>query len=304
LEFLELTIVSSADVDLNQWHIRGGIDFDFATSSTYSNGDTILILPFDPSSPDNAARLAAFRAQYNLPTDRILTGGYAGQLSNRGEVVRLERLVTPPPSDPDATSYATADEVLYGVGNAWPTGTQESGNSLTRRSATFHANTPASWQSAAASPGTPNFIASPTGDFTGDGLVTSIDIDAIYDAKRYDASLNSFDLAGDPTISQSDVDFLVRNILGTEYGDINLDGSVDTVDFNTWSANRFAARGNSWSTGDVTGDGVVDVQDFNRWYANRFASPAQTKAATSLPSRVPRAAIVSLPAIDAAFRDF
>jgi hypothetical protein len=145
---------------------------------------------------------------------------------------------------------------------------------------------------------------SPAGDFTGDGLVTSIDIDALYDAKRYDASLNSFHLAGDAGISQVDVDFLVRNILGTDYGDINLDGSIDAVDFNVWSANKFAARGNSWATGDVTGDGFVDVRDFNEWYAHRFVGQAKAKAAAPLLSRAPRAALMSPPAIDAAFRDF
>jgi hypothetical protein len=45
-------------------------------------------------------------------------------------------------------------------------------------------------------------------------------------------------------------------------GDANLDGEVDTVDFNTLSSN-FGATGKIWSAGDFNYSGTIDTVDFN-----------------------------------------
>ena len=55
-------------------------------------------------------------------------------------------------------------------------------------------------------------------------------------------------------------------------GDANLDGSVDTSDFNLWNDNKFSNAG--WSGGDFNGDGVADTTDFNLWNGNKFTSIA------------------------------
>ncbi len=55
-------------------------------------------------------------------------------------------------------------------------------------------------------------------------------------------------------------------------GDANLDGVVDTSDFNVWNANKFTTGSVGWSNADFNGDGVVDTSDFNIWNSNKFTS--------------------------------
>ena len=64
-------------------------------------------------------------------------------------------------------------------------------------------------------------------------------------------------------MDHSDLDELVRSILGTNYGDMNLDGVVDALDFQTF-ANNFGSNSAGWETGDSDGDGDVDFADFVR----------------------------------------
>ena len=47
-------------------------------------------------------------------------------------------------------------------------------------------------------------------------------------------------------IDKADIDFLVRNLLGTEYGDTNLDGRVGNADFGTLLGN-FGASDVGWA---------------------------------------------------------
>jgi autotransporter-associated beta strand protein len=53
----------------------------------------------------------------------------------------------------------------------------------------------------------------------------------------------------------------------TYYGDANLDGKVDTLDFNSLAAN-FGGTDKSWMQGDFNYDGTVDMLDFNFLAAN------------------------------------
>ena len=53
--------------------------------------------------------------------------------------------------------------------------------------------------------------------------------------------------------------------------DANLDGVVDTSDFNLWNANKFTATP-AWCAGDFNADGVVDASDFNIWNSHKFTS--------------------------------
>jgi hypothetical protein len=53
----------------------------------------------------------------------------------------------------------------------------------------------------------------------------------------------------------------------TANGDANLDGTVDTIDFNSLAAN-FGAIGKVWTQADFNYDGVVDTLDFNQLAAN------------------------------------
>ena len=87
-----------------------------------------------------------------------------------------------------------------------------------------------------------------------DGAATWADIDeAIY----FDLSA---DMTGDMVVDQMDVDELVQTILGTDYGDVNLDGVIDATDEGIVSTN-LGLSGLGWAGGDLNGDGVTDALD-------------------------------------------
>jgi hypothetical protein len=118
-----------------------------------------------------------------------------------------------------------------------------------------------------------------------DGIVNAADIDHVYRAFRnqflgfdnpqVDWSVLSqavfSDLSADMTgpeivngrrtilINQEDVDYLVRVILGTDYGDANLDGVVNAVDVAIVQAHLGQPGG--WAEGNFDGDEFVDEDD-------------------------------------------
>ena len=121
-----------------------------------------------------------------------------------------------------------------------------------------------------------------TGNFT--GSANAADIDALY-ANRGSTSWNyDFDVSGGGA-NQADVDTLVRTILHSEYGDANLDGQVDTLDFNQLAANiGRSGAGIGWATADFNGDHSTDTVDFNLLAAHfGFQYSASELAAAPVP---------------------
>jgi hypothetical protein len=69
------------------------------------------------------------------------------------------------------------------------------------------------------------------------------------------------DLNGDMEINIEDVRILVETILGTHYGDVNLDGVVDATDLAIATAHIGQQGG--WAQGDVDGDGWITQHDLD-----------------------------------------
>lgn len=115
----------------------------------------------------------------------------------------------------------------------------------------------------------------PTGH---DGHVDGKDIAYVYanfgnfTNLRYDAAIIdlSADMNGDLAVNQLDVDVIVHEILGTEYGDANFDGRVDSNDAVIVMGNMTnpCAGGCRWEQGDFNGDGLVTTQDLDIVNAN------------------------------------
>jgi hypothetical protein len=104
-------------------------------------------------------------------------------------------------------------------------------------------------------------------DVDGDLTVEDIDandIDTLY--SRFGTSDMFADLNDSGVVDQADVDMLIQVVLGTEYGDINLDGEVNDADYTIYAAHYGQAGG--WADGDVNGDGVVTGADYTIWAAN------------------------------------
>ncbi|MCA9262599.1 MAG: PEP-CTERM sorting domain-containing protein [Planctomycetales bacterium] len=108
-------------------------------------------------------------------------------------------------------------------------------------------------------------------DFDGDHDVDADDIDLLY--ANLGTVDDAYDLNEDDAVDANDMDELVYGVLATTYGDANLDGMVDDVDFEIWNANRFQDD-TGWALGNFDGRHGTDVSDFNIWNHNRgFAAP-------------------------------
>lgn len=151
----------------------------------------------------------------------------------------------------------------------------------------------------------------PPGDTNHDGVVNSLDIDAIYHhltvapstyqgtwpwpLLTWSPALTPYDPAGLGSVSQADVTYELNNYFHTNYGDANLDGATGFVDFQAL-LNHWQQNGAGWAGGDFNGDGVVDFLDFqillNYW------NPAGWNFAPSA-SVTPEPATLSLLALGA-----
>jgi len=110
----------------------------------------------------------------------------------------------------------------------------------------------------------------PLGNLNNDSHLDATDIDLLFAEVNAMTHNVDFDVTGDSQVTSADVDHLVRNILGTNYADTNLDGDIDTKDLTTGIINFTGAGGvgKLWAEGDSDGDGDVDTADLTRGIIN------------------------------------
>ena len=100
LEFVEVYNGGGDVEDLTGWQLTGDADFTFPTNTSLAAGQVLLVLPFDPELPANAATLVAFRSHYGMGTSEPLAGPFLGSLANLGDTLRLRRPDEPPAEEP------------------------------------------------------------------------------------------------------------------------------------------------------------------------------------------------------------
>ena len=137
------------------------------------------------------------------------------------------------------------------------------------------------WEALVAAPGfdthepSPIVLAAP-GDVTGDGKVDAADIDGVQAAVLAGSSDPVYDLNGDGAVDSADADHLVESVIGTRYGDANLDLSVDGGDLSLVGA-KWLDSGLGWADGNFNGDGGIDGGDLALLGASwLWTSPAGT----------------------------
>lgn len=258
LEFVEVFNPTAVAVDLTGWEIDGGIDYRFDPNTPLDAQAVVLIVPFNPTRPDNVLRTAAFRAHYGIGEEVVLVGGYDRQLGNEGELLQLLS------SDPTLGTQNTVleDEVIYSHRAPWPDANANS-LSLQRIDVARPGYDASQWQAAPPSPGVAS-LASGDFDLDGDGVVSVHDVDLVCSAVA--AGGQGFDLNGDNVTDASDVAILLSAGLGSRAGDLNLDGvfnSSDLVIAFQLGEYEDATNGNSlWSEGDWDCDGDFTTADF------------------------------------------
>ena len=108
-EWLELVNQMSVNMDISNWHIEGGVTFQFPTNTVF-NANSYLIVAADP---------ARFRTR---PGSTNIFGPFTGRLSSGGETLRLRN-----------QSGRLLDELSYNDHEPWPVGADGSGASLSKR---------------------------------------------------------------------------------------------------------------------------------------------------------------------------
>jgi hypothetical protein len=182
-----------------------------------------------------------------------LLGPFDGNLANEGEELELR---LPAPLQGAILRFAYDDN--------WFPATDGDGFSLEVVApwpgSAVAWSSPDAWQASQAVGGSPG-LSQVRGDIDADLALTAADIDALYAHVRSPRPPSNYDLTGDRITNQADVDELVSRLFGTFYGDTDVDGDVDFIDFLTL-ANNYGMPNMSWSAGSFDGDGDVDFSDF------------------------------------------
>ncbi|MEZ6116733.1 MAG: lamin tail domain-containing protein [Pirellulaceae bacterium] len=303
LEYVEIFNSLRQPIDLTRWRIRGGVDFDFADGESLGASQALLVLSFNPDKPENADRLAAFRTHYGLDAAVRLVGGYSGKLSDGSDRIVLQSPDEPPVEDPSLYPRIQQDEVVYDDLAPWANA-DGNGMSLHRAAVNALGNAASSWLSGDPSPGTAQLdVVEVPGDFNLDGQVNADDINLLCVQLGSATPDMAFDLTGDANVNEADRDYLVRNVLRTDYGDANLDGVFNSSDLIlVFQAGQYedAVAGNSgWAEGDWNCDGDFNTSDMIlAFQAGSYSSAAESSQANlqQLPDTLTAAAVWTIPA--------
>ncbi len=126
-EWIELHNQMAINVDLSDWRIRAGVDFDFPVGTVIPAGGYLMVSG-DPAGLGIGGAL----------------GPWLGSLSNGGERLRLRN-----------NSGRLMDEVEYGDRGRWPIGADGSGATLAKFDQDTASGEPSSWRASAEVGGTP-----------------------------------------------------------------------------------------------------------------------------------------------------
>ncbi len=135
VEYIQLENLSTSPVlfenAVGPWRIDGGVDFKFPSGFSLPAGETLWLVSFDPA---DSALLNLFCTTYGLnPAQETFLGPYAGQLSNTGERVALERpQASDDPLKPLDLSWVVIDELFYFNQSPWPADANGTGYPLIR----------------------------------------------------------------------------------------------------------------------------------------------------------------------------
>lgn len=147
-EYVELCNVTTNDVPMGNWTLRGTARFTFPPATVLPAGTLALLVDTTSNT------IQQFIASNDVPTNVAVFGG-PFTLQNDGELLELQK-----PNDPTGLPSIVVDRVRYNDKAPWPTEADGPGPSLEKLHPALHGNDPASWRAATAhgSPGRHNVI--------------------------------------------------------------------------------------------------------------------------------------------------
>ena len=259
LQFVEIHNPTDQAADLTRWRLRGAVDFDFAEGDVIGAAESMVLVGFDPTAPENESRLQAFRTHYGTQAVNI-GGAFAGQLSDSFDRVTFERDAS---TGGQQSVFVVEDEVVYDDRLPWPIDADGQGSSLQRNTLAGYGNDPNSWRSARPEPGSASFASPLKGDFNADQRIDAVDVDLL--CAQLGSDDNSFDLNADGEVTPADHEFLIRSVLNSDFGDASLDGRFDSSDlvlvFRAGEYEDALANNSGWRDGDWNCDGEFDTGD-------------------------------------------
>ena len=105
-----------------------------------------------------------------------------------------------------------------------------------------------------------------TGDYNANGTLDAEDIDLISNVVQRGDTNRAFDITNDGRVTNDDRDTIVHDLLATWYGDANLDGEFNSLDFvSVFQIGEYEDgidENSVWSTGDWDGNRDFDSGDF------------------------------------------
>lgn len=135
------------------------------------------------------------------------------------------------------------------------------------------------------------------GDYDRTLSVSHEDIDRLSRSIAESTLLLNSDLNSDGVTNSSDLSYLLNTILGTDYGDTNLDQRVDRADLSTIVSGFGRSSGSQWSDGDFDGDGLVGLRDLWRLQGSyRFGTPSPAPSvAAAIVAHASRSSVMVIP---------
>lgn len=129
------------------------------------------------------------------------------------------------------------------------------------------------------------------GDATHDGGLSAGDIDATNREIATGGADPTFDLNFDGLVNAGDTRHLVETLIGTRFGDLNLDRAVTRLDAALLAGNYGATTNVGWAGGDFDGAGGVNLRDLvevgrNLGFARNSPAAGETVAAVPEPGAV------------------
>jgi len=133
------------------------------------------------------------------------------------------------------------------------------------------------------------------GDFNNDGNFNAADIDLLCEELHHGGANDLlYDVNGDDHVNLFDLAYEVETIIGTHFGDSDLDSDVDLADLATLASN-YGQSPRAWARGDFDCDEDVDLADLS--VLARYYGQGEAQAFADFQSFVPEPATVGLLAI-------